>query len=343
MKNCLKRLFCIAFLFSAFQVPAQDLTGIWRGYFYTETGEQYKYEMQIDQKRSALSGVTYSYLDTRFYGKAELAGNYARSDANAIVQELRTVELKMGGSSVACVMRCILNYSRSGKEEFLEGSFSSKYEKSNPIYGISRGGNCGGGKVFLRKVPTSDFELEPFLSKQSPRSTKPAPQSEPKKQVPVQKEEVVQKTERPRVENIETADRESPTFKSEIKRKINPTPVITRERKNELVKTLVVDHDEVEIRLYDNGEVDDDTISVYLNDRVILSHKRLSEKPIIYKLKLTEEEPEHILVMVAENLGRIPPNTSLMIVQDGDKRYQVGITSTEQQNAMVRFRYQKKD
>jgi hypothetical protein len=46
--------------------------------------------------------------------------------------------------------------------------------------------------------------------------------------------------------------------------------------------------------------------------------------------------------MVAENMGRIPPNTSLMIVQDGDKRYQVSITSTEQKNAMVRFRYQKK-
>jgi hypothetical protein len=56
---------------------------------------------------------------------------------------------------------------------------------------------------------------------------------------------------------------------------------------------------------------------------------------------MTEYEPELVLVMVAENLGRIPPNTSLMIVQDGDKRYEVRITSTEQKNAMVRFRYQK--
>jgi hypothetical protein len=30
-----------------------------------------------------------------------------------------------------------------------------------------------------------------------------------------------------------------------------------------------------------------------------------------------------------------------MIVQDGDHRYQASITSTEQKNAMVRFRYQK--
>jgi hypothetical protein len=56
---------------------------------------------------------------------------------------------------------------------------------------------------------------------------------------------------------------------------------------------------------------------------------------------MDEANPDHVLVMVAENLGRIPPNTSLMIVQDGEKRHQVSITSTEQKNAMVRFRYQK--
>jgi len=53
------------------------------------------------------------------------------------------------------------------------------------------------------------------------------------------------------------------------------------------------------------------------------------------------ENSEHEVVMVAENLGRIPPNTSLMIIDAGDKRYQVQITSTEQKNAMVRFKYLK--
>jgi len=57
---------------------------------------------------------------------------------------------------------------------------------------------------------------------------------------------------------------------------------------------------------------------------------------------LDEDNPDHVLVMVAENMGRIPPNTSLMIIQDGDRRFQVSISSTEQKNAMVRFRYQKK-
>ena len=109
-----------------------------------------------------------------------------------------------------------------------------------------------------------------------------------------------------------------------------------------MIKTLVVSNQEITVKLYDNGEVDDDTISVYLNNRPVLSGKRLSPAPLTFKVQLNEEEPEHVLVMVAENLGRIPPNTSLMIVNDGDKRYEVRITSTEQKNAMVRFSYQKR-
>ena len=45
--------------------------------------------------------------------------------------------------------------------------------------------------------------------------------------------------------------------------------------------------------------------------------------------------------VVAENLGDIPSNTSLMVVKAGDKRYEVRIVSTEQKNAVVVFKYQK--
>jgi hypothetical protein len=117
-------------------------------------------------------------------------------------------------------------------------------------------------------------------------------------------------------------------------------PAKTRSRENELLQTINVTSNEVIVRLYDNGEIDDDTISVYMNNNLVLSNKRLSASPLSITLKLDDNNPEHVLVMVAENLGRIPPNTSLMIVQDGEKKYQVRITSTNQKNAMVRFRYQ---
>jgi hypothetical protein len=67
----------------------------------------------------------------------------------------------------------------------------------------------------------------------------------------------------------------------------------------------------------------------------------LTASPLVINLKMDEENPDHELVMVAENLGRIPPNTSLMIVEAGNQRFDVRITSTEQKNAVVRFKYQK--
>ena len=107
------------------------------------------------------------------------------------------------------------------------------------------------------------------------------------------------------------------------------------------MKSLVVHDPDVTVKLYDNGEIDDDTISVFFDNRLVLSKKKLTASPLTVKLKMDEEDTNHELVMVAENLGRIPPNTSLMIVEAGEQRFEVRITSNEQKNAMVRFRYEK--
>jgi hypothetical protein len=362
--------FFFAFLASIFfilpQGLGQNLTGIWRGYFITEGAEQYKFELQIEQSRKkSVSGVSYSYLSTRFYGKATLTGSYNTASNMALVQEIKTVELRMSGGSVACIMRCLLHYAKSGNEEFLEGTYTSKYEKSDSLLGIRRGGGCGGGKVFLRKVITSDFYVEPFLrdkptvkkptlqnkpvAKATPSKTtsnKPSVKTTPKtthpktaeKKPPVNKPTVSSKPK------TDTVKRNTASItKEEVKKPALVTtitvPTITRSRENDLLQTINVSSGEITVRLYDNGEIDNDTISVYMDNQLVLSNKRLSASPLSITLKLDNSDPEHVLIMVAENLGRIPPNTSLMIVQDGEKKYQVRITSTNQKNAMVRFRY----
>jgi hypothetical protein len=343
---------------------SQNLTGIWRGYFVTETMDQYKFEVQMEQTNSTrLTGVTYSYLDTRFYGKATLTGYYNKPNKTALVQEIKTIELKMAGSSIACIMKFNFTYSRSGNEEFLEGVFTSAYETSNSTFGVKKGGSCGGGKAYLRKVATSDFYVEPFL-RDNPVVKKPAQQSTTKPAVkpPVEKTTTTPKTEnktvakppvknpanttvttKPKTETIKETPANIDEPKTTVVPKAAPSiPLETRSRKNELTQTINVRNEKVTIKLYDNGEIDGDTISVYLDNKIILSNKMLTAAPLTISLDM-EEEREYTLVMVAENLGRIPPNTSLMVVHDGDKRYEVRITATEQKNAMVRFRYQKKN
>jgi hypothetical protein len=120
-----------------------------------------------------------------------------------------------------------------------------------------------------------------------------------------------------------------------------PTPEALKKRSNELVKTFVVNDPDVTVKLYDNGEIDDDTISVYMDKKLVLAAKRLTASPLTIKLKMDDETTEHELVMVAENLGRIPPNTSLMIVESGEQRFTAQITSTEQKNAVVKLKYEK--
>jgi len=125
---------------------------------------------------------------------------------------------------------------------------------------------------------------------------------------------------------------------------INPktiTPKVLTNRTNELVRTISSDAGEIEIKIYDNGTIDNDTVSVYLDKKLVVSKQRLTEKAITFKFKLDESNNFHELVMVAENLGEIPPNTSLMVVNAGNKQYEVRITSNEQKNAVVIFKFEK--
>jgi hypothetical protein len=64
---------------------------------------------------------------------------------------------------------------------------------------------------------------------------------------------------------------------------------------------------------------------------------RLSQKPISLTITVDPSQPHHEMIMVAENLGSIPPNTSVMVITTTRNRYEVFISSTEQKNAKVVF------
>ncbi len=359
-----------------------QVTGIWRGYFISDGGDQYKLEFQVKQTsgKLAVSGVSYSYLDKRFYGKATMTGNYMADSKNFRIREIKTVEVKNMGGGGTCIMNYNLVYTRSGKEEFLEGTYLGKQETSDTSDHY-KWGDCGGGKVYLRRVVESDFYVEPFLRNTTPpvaktdvpvkttpppktpvtkpvvappAVTKPpvkqpvskttSPVKKPVTKPPVAKTNPPVKTPvtKPPVKDttLKTPVIVQTQVKSPVKTLVN-TPAILRTRQNELMKALVVNSGSVEVKLYDNGEIDDDSISVFYDKRLLRSNQRLSTSPIVIHLDLPDDGQDHELVMVAENLGRIPPNTSLMIVEAGEQRFEVRITSNEQKNAVVRFRYQK--
>lgn len=121
----------------------------------------------------------------------------------------------------------------------------------------------------------------------------------------------------------------------QLVKKTVPVPEVIRDRENALVKKIVTTSPDILIQLYDNGEIDGDTITVYDNNEIIANSKRLTGKPITLNIKADIFNPHHEFVMVANNLGSIPPNTALMVITTDGKRYELFISSDEKKNAKV--------
>jgi len=109
------------------------------------------------------------------------------------------------------------------------------------------------------------------------------------------------------------------------------------------VPEIAVDTGTLRLDFYDNGVVDGDSITVLVNNVVVLSHQRLTEKPVTSYVRVDLQHTFQEIEMVAENLGSIPPNTALLIITAGEKRYQLFLSSTEQKSAKVRFVYEKQN
>lgn len=141
-------------------------------------------------------------------------------------------------------------------------------------------------------------------------------------------------TKRPTIPVI--SDTIAPAPPEPRKRTPMPTPPrVLVTRANSLVKVIEAEAGKIQVDLFDNGEIDGDTVSIYHNNRLIVSRALLSQKAVTVYIDLNKDQPHHELVMVAENLGSIPPNTALMIVNAGAKHHEVFISSTKQKNAKV--------
>ncbi len=117
-------------------------------------------------------------------------------------------------------------------------------------------------------------------------------------------------------------------------------PIITK-RETEIIQTLSVYEDSVTLSLYDNGEIDGDTVSVFLDNEKVVANVGLTatafKKTIYFKQGQTIQ-----LTLFAENLGTIAPNTGLLVVYSGEKRYQVFFTSTLNKSAVILLRREQK-
>jgi hypothetical protein len=125
----------------------------------------------------------------------------------------------------------------------------------------------------------------------------------------------------------------------------NPLPVVQapvmadafNSRKKVIQTEIPVAGDSLELRFYDNAEVDGDSISLFLNGVALFQHVKLEGKAYIFKIPVKDLPAISELTMVAENLGAIPPNTAYMEAIVDMQRYSARLESTEVTSGVVRL------
>ena len=136
---------------------------------------------------------------------------------------------------------------------------------------------------------------------------------------------------------------ESALSKNLSKKIIPPAAAEISLREIETIRTVEIVQDSLVFSLYDNGTVDGDTVSVLLNGNVIMPRVGLLEKAFNKTIYLTPEMGDSInIIMYAENLGSIAPNTGLLVVRDGSINYEIRFSGDLKKNSAIILKRKRK-
>lgn len=155
-------------------------------------------------------------------------------------------------------------------------------------------------------------------------------------------------------EILESGKSESPSktnTKPAIKNEEPPAPPITSindpkilgqlmmARKNVQQGNVKLKEGKIKVSILDNGRIDNDTISLFYNGRLLAKHQKITNKPLEFNLTLDKGFLKHELTLFAENLGDTPPNTAFMTIVADGKKYDFNTSSNMKENAVISFDY----
>lgn len=333
-----------------------NFNGQWKGGF-DEGGfripgfdENIKYVLELTINGSAVTGYSYTYFQeglNKYYTICRLTGTLDRESNDLVVTEVERTKFNTPPDFQNCFQTHRLHYEKdTGNIEVLRGTW---------IAAPGQGTGCGSGTTVLSRRMVSNLptgfmphknntvakvpEKKPAHKNSvatAPKTSKPSVRKlPPSKNLNHEKKEV-QKTET--VKTLIPKNNPSDNELSQSKITIAPPIKGFAPRRKDIVKTITIENPTFKLDFYDNGVIDGDSISVFYNGRLVLSHQMLSEKPISLELKLDKNVSENIVTMYADNLGTIPPNTALMVVTDGKKRYEVRMESDTEKSGSVIFK-----
>jgi hypothetical protein len=303
MKNSLLLLFLLASLVA----PAQKISGLYTGTLYNDSARMTQhYEIALSEYRGKITGycyVTFVSKDTFYYGVRSVRG--VVEDGQLIVAEDKMIANNFPQAPDKGVHR-IFTIPLNGQDSVtaLKGSWkTTRTKKFLSVPGtldLGRTADSTGSRLIAH---LRELDILP-TAKQAP-TVAARPEKERKDPLPVQ-----------------------------------PTSVarIPAERRGRNVLPMVeVLSDSVTLSLYDNGVIDGDSVTVYAGGQVLLSAVKLTATAT-KRVVMVPKGGEMEILLVAENLGTIPPNTGLLVIRDGDKMYSLNFSADLQTNAAVVLR-----
>jgi hypothetical protein len=339
-------LLLLLFIALSTSLAAQQITGVWKGRI-----DKKKVELKMVQNGDSLTGTAYYFETANNYKRYSIKGYFDARDNSVVWWDDQLLDEKgrlLFGKSEPQLSVADFNCPGGGKM-YLDGKAAPKENSQNPK-----------GDVDLTKVSGPNFPDEwdyvidnytiggndPDIIDSIELITYRPKTSAPKVEKPMP---TLVRNRRPGMVSIPPMP--APKPKAELVKEPLPEVAVVKpqtieEKFTTRQKTFVMDipiaGDSIELHFYDNAEVDGDSISLFLNDRLLLQHIHLTDKPYIIKLSTKELTVNNELTMVAENLGTIPPNTSYMVAMVEGKRYAAKLASTENSSAVIRLRRESK-
>jgi hypothetical protein len=306
----MKKLVVILFILTAFQSQSQTVFGYWYGYANVKTNNatnNYLVELILQQEKGYVKGIlNYYFRDS--YRSLEVKGNYNVATRQLSLYDIPvTYHGSISGFEVDCIMnmQATLKVAKAGSD--LSGVFRGLPEYKYTCADIS-----------------FNLTLNADISK---------------------KDSVLQAMR----EYKETRQVWTPSFYDTLP----PVTIIQRkvinyviereftERQDVISDEIEVEGDSLNVDFYDNGEIDGDSISIFYNKQLVAFHQKLSSRSVHFDLVLDSAKSINELTMFAENLGSIPPNTALMVIDDGKNKFNIRLSSSLEKNATIRIKRKK--
>lgn len=114
-----------------------------------------------------------------------------------------------------------------------------------------------------------------------------------------------------------------------------------KERKVKVERILEVQSPNLLLKVWDNGTVDGDVVTLFLNGDQLVENYRVSKRKYGMNVKLSDET--NFLILHAEDLGDISPNTVAVSVDDGVKEQIIILSSNLKESGALMIRQFKLD